>query len=165
MWNVNMYVLFVFHYSVFPRTLCSSAEALDCPFSLDWPVIHSAWRDCSHILFIEQHSVYVLWIVCLCFSEGMCSEYAVLAFPRPFKSVKQKIKALLKPQLCFQDVITDLTANKTGLLRLTISNYQSALAFTGEMGILPVLHCCWYQPLSCKDAHDYQEQCLMRLCF
>lgn len=74
------------------------------------------WCDCCHILFIEQHSVDVVWTVCLCFSEGTCSEYAVLVFPGPFKWIKREIKVLLMPQLCYQDAVTDLTANKNGLL-------------------------------------------------
>ncbi len=129
MWNGNMHVVFALNFSVFPHTLCSCRGVRLSVFSR--LACHSfCWCDCCHLLFIEQHSMYVLWTVCLCFSEGMCSEYAVLAFQRPFKRVKQEIKALLKPQLCCQDAVTDLTANKTGLLRLNISNYQSGLAFT-----------------------------------
>lgn len=104
------------------------------------------WCDCCHILFIEQHSMYVVWTVCLCFSEGMCSEYAVLAFPGPLKRVKQEIKGLLMPRLFYQDAVTDLTANKNGLLCLTVSNFSSGLAFPGNLDILPVLFCCWCQP-------------------
>ncbi len=148
MWNVNMYVFLVLHFLVFPHTHFAALQRCQT-VSFSQLACHSfCWCDCWHILFIEQHSMYVLWRVCLCFSEGMCSEYAVLAFLRPFERVKQEIKALLKPQLCCQDAVTNLTANKTSLLRLTVSNYWCALAFTGKMGILPVLLCHWCQPVS-----------------
>lgn len=141
------------------------------------------WCDCCHILFIEQHSMYVVWTVCLCFSEGMCSEYAVLAFPLkkvkqeikalvmpqlfyqdavPLKRVKQEIKALVMPQLFYQDAVTDLTANKNGILHLTVSNFSYGLAFIGNMDILPVLFCCRCQPKR-RTWLLWQIQSLMRL--
>jgi len=61
--------------------------------------------------------------------------------------IKQEIKVLLMPQLCYQDAVTDLTANKNDLLRQTVSNHRSGLDFIGNMGILPFL------AMSAKNMH------------
>jgi len=140
--------------SVFSCKFYSSAEVLDCPYSLSWPVVRSA--DVTYHILFEKHSVDVVWTVCLCFSEGTCSEYAVLAFPGPFKLIKQEIKVLLMPQLCYQDAVTDLTANKNDLLRQTVSNHPSGLDFIGNMGIL-----LFSSHVSQKYAHDFCDKCIV----
>lgn len=68
----------------------------------------------------------------------------------PLKRVKQEIKALVMPQLFYQDAVTDLTANKNGILHLFLTSHMA----------WPLLEIWTYfqfyfaADVSQKDAHD-----------
>lgn len=66
-----MYVQFALHISVFPRPLYSSAEVLDCQFSLDWPVIHSA--NVTVAIFCLLSNTACVWFeLSVCVSQEAC---------------------------------------------------------------------------------------------